>query len=777
MFGDDSNFYSADSDYYPVCFVGIADSSGLNDLFRIDAMPVASIATDLQTPFADGPWSGSWYGPADTGDCWLGSSDASNDGFGVKGTKNGGTSWTAPVLKQPTGSDEVWILNDPGFMYVYAATRGIDSAFNVGDWVVPSFHQWSFVDSDIYELVKFQPYCDGTNIWGWLVIKSSTKCGEPVWSLWRTNAANTAAPMWERVHTWNLPVTISYADGTLWAADFRQDCQTMVWYSNDPTEGVNFAPTISSPVNALSPSGPNESIDIPEACVLKAVSATEVAFGADGCDDASGNYYLIHTTNKGLTWSAYGGSVITDPAVSIDHKDGAWLYGTDNGGVFYSANRITWYEIPSGGGPFSNGVYVTFGADGTMFYAVDSLSAYRFNYATAGRFGSWTQIDGSPHEVIHGHGILYTSDGTLYTADPGVDGYLGRSLNPSKYPGSPDWEMVHSGLSSGADLWGVWACESECLNQVWSIDKNNDKLMLYADALICCVEKVSPADGAVGIDPSGTLLTWEALGPATEYRAMINTRADFKGMGDSEDTTDLSIHTGAFGALFGGNCTSCMLASGGVYYWNVKAIEPVLSRLCDPWSFTVLLTQRAWHPGLDPNYNVAVAPMPGATLFDGMVAFNWNGAATGDGYELKVSTSSDMTSLVIDLTGANALGAGQTAYRATSALDPGTYFWQVRATRSDGTYSAWSDVYVFVVEEPVPVPTVTETKTNTVVTTPVITQTVNTVTVVQPAPTTVTLTQLPPASPSTPAYVWVIIVIGGVLLIVVIVLIVRTRRV
>jgi hypothetical protein len=121
------------------------------------------------------------------------------------------------------------------------------------------------------------------------------------------------------------------------------------------------------------------------------------------------------------------------------------------------------------------------------------------------------------------------------------------------------------------------------------------------------------------------------------------------------------------------------------------------------------------------------SPAPGATDVSLRPTFSWGALGGVDYYELEVATDANFSDVVI---GEETEG---TAYTPDSDLEKNTtYFWRVRGCTDDGECSDWSSTGVF--------------------------------------------TTGPEGQPGTPAWVWVVIVIGAILAIVVIVLIVRTRR-
>lgn len=130
-------------------------------------------------------------------------------------------------------------------------------------------------------------------------------------------------------------------------------------------------------------------------------------------------------------------------------------------------------------------------------------------------------------------------------------------------------------------------------------------------------------------------------------------------------------------------------------------------------SFTTVATPGTVAPEL-------LSPSAGAEGVSSTPTFSWSSVAGATSYQIQVATSSDFSSTEIDET------TSATAYQPGDELDNDTYYWRVKADAD------WSATGVF------------------------------------------TVGAMPGAG--TPAWVWVVIVIGALLVIAVIVLILRTRR-
>ena len=166
-------------------------------------------------------------------------------------------------------------------------------------------------------------------------------------------------------------------------------------------------------------------------------------------------------------------------------------------------------------------------------------------------------------------------------------------------------------------------------------------------------------------------------------------------------------------------------------------------------------------PAAAPTTFTLTAPEAGAT---GMpttnVPFTWASVTDATSYKLVLSANADLSEPIAVKTAAG------TAYTFTGTLENSTpYYWQVTAYEAD-SIEGKSDVSTFLTASGVE-----ETGTTVEVTVPA-----PEVTVQAPPAPEVTV-EVPTTAPATPAYIWVIIIVGALLVIAVIVLIVRTRRV
>ncbi|MGB2853481.1 MAG: Ig-like domain-containing protein, partial [Dehalococcoidia bacterium] len=266
-------------------------------------------------------------------------------------------------------------------------------------------------------------------------------------------------------------------------------------------------------------------------------------------------------------------------------------------------------------------------------------------------------------------------------------------------------------------------------------------LAIYEDTL--CEdppELISPADGATAVgDPAGELekinldLDWEAVESDATVTYEVQLDADGK-FNASERFSGVLYAEGpeAMGLVKWATTTETFaefaeLENEFTYFWRVRVIDPAKSPWSDVYEFKTASTT-LFTTGTGPSIADG-SPSAGATNVPLKPTFSWGTIGGVDYYELEVATNANFSGLVIEEE------TEGTAYTPDADLDENTtYYWRVRGCTDDNECSDWSSTGVF--------------------------------------------TTGPEGEPSagTPAWVWVVIVIGAILAIAVIVLIVRTRR-
>ena len=204
--------------------------------------------------------------------------------------------------------------------------------------------------------------------------------------------------------------------------------------------------------------------------------------------------------------------------------------------------------------------------------------------------------------------------------------------------------------------------------------------MTYTNSLALPVILTSPPNKASGTGTRNVILEWETLKGATEYKWQLDYDTDL-----SSVPTDFEGDTKASSARLPA------LDTDTIYYWRVRATEPVLSPWSAKWSFTTALGHSVVAPEL-------LSPEAGADEVSLKPLFQWSALAGAESYELIVSTDFSFGNPTIVKMGEYALPA--TAWQSNINLNYSTtYYWRVRAISSSG-HSAWSAVGVFTTELP-----------------------------------------------------------------------------
>ncbi len=491
--------------------------------------------------------------------------------------------------------------------------------------------------------------------------------------------------------------------------------------------------------------------------------------------DSSGNFYK--TTNGGLVWSyavATGLSSFSSMVLSPDYdSDSTILAGGNDGKVYLSTDDgKTWEQPTTSATGLGAGTLVAFSPyyarDGTI-YATDSGTDSGILRFVIDEDTEWERIDQENPDRIEeapgnitglyvaddgdGLSVLYavTSD-AVAAREVGVraaEGGVARCLNPtddlSPASDAPLFEVVNSGLPSGAELSGLWYAEGHTL---WSIDTDpaRDILYTYRDTLTVPPTLTSPADGAGSGRQTSSEVSWQTVVDADSYEVWYDTDPTFK-------QTPTRIYSELAHATIRG------LDNGITYYWRVRVGEPgaslfmpgaiavgapALSRFSPTWSFSTGMSAAEWSPFVG---GVPEAPANGATNVPTRPTFAWNPSDWATGYELILARDSGFADVVLSRTGDNALPTP--VWSCDTDLDyNATYYWKVRAI-SPNSYSQWA-VGIFTTGPAPPVPTPTP-----------------------PGP------PAPPAQspvPGTPVSIWVMIAVVALLFIALLILIITTRR-
>ena len=398
------------------------------------------------------------------------------------------------------------------------------------------------------------------------------------------------------------------------------------------------------------------------------------------------NGLVYRSSNGGLTYfigAVAGNQSLKSIVLSPNYEqDKTILVGNNNGGVYYSSDNGTSFEIlppDATSPPLTGSVTVAFdprfSLNNTVYAASSSADKgiYRF---LIGSSSAWTSIDPTLPAGGMVSGLVVSTQGVLYAANFKAGGGLERSLNPT-YSLGPTFETVTRGLDAGAILSGLWLRD----NRLWAVDSANTRLLTFIDSLTLPVTLTSPPDEAPGV---GTVLNytvgdvsldWETLQGATSYKWQLDYDTDFS-----------TVPSGFEGTTRATKAKLPQLQPATTYYWRVRASVPVLSPWSAKWSFTTSLDTEVIALKLH-------SPKAGASGVAIKPLFQWSAIAGAEVYELLVSTDPNFPNPIIWKTGDYALP--DTAWQCNIALDHDiTYYWKVRAFGS-GTHSAWSAVGAF----------------------------------------------------------------------------------
>ncbi|MFA5308725.1 MAG: YCF48-related protein [Dehalococcoidales bacterium] len=638
---------------------------------------------------------------------------------------------------------------------VYVGTTGAESAFNVSMNSGANFVQVGYIDTTITTVVDFQ----AASATEWYMVTQRAATNN---SLWKTVDGGAT---WVRIEVL-VGSTAANPAGVRLSPAFATD-HTMYIFEKGATAGApNLLMSSDSGATwtqhwfdtALSAVGVNDLVVV-DAYSMYAASC------------AVGTVYK--TSNNGFWWTAQALTGATGSAVQLkyDVASGDVLAGMSNGVAYLSTDGINWLGI---GGPAlaTGAVNVAFDAS----YATNSV-VYADSIVGSATVARWDNsapalgwVDLAIIPATFAGEILVTPDGVLYATDmqpaavdnpvtPLVDETAGgvvRILAPTTGSAllGPTYEQVTSydGLALLSTLSTLsYAAGS---NILYSIDTATNTILTYTDTLSTAVPAiVTPAVGDVLLAPAPSVIITPVTG-ALNYELRWNTREDFLG-------------TGAAGVVFVPFPTNGFVLAGvpagSMIYYQVRVIAPVLGPWSQMYSFQTQLVDAP-----TPNSPVIVAQVTANGGINAPVkpVFLWQIVTGATGYEFQLAKDYAMTDLVVDATGANALGT-DTSYELATALDYGTpYYWKVRAI-SATSFTSWSEVQAFTTmaapTTPPPAVTVEPNPPDTII--------LPTPTVILPTPTTTEITKQ-----INPSYIWAIIIIGAVLVLAVIVLIVRTRR-
>lgn len=668
----------------------------------------------------------------------------------------GGANWTR-CLKPPSGSYNTEILFASDFALsgrAYACTGGTESGFSVTADAGSIWNQISLINTQLNNIVDVipSPAFDSDN-----TLFLQTFGVE--YSLWRSTDAGVR---WERIFNTALPdadgldmVRISPqfgSSGVIYLIGTSKG-NPVIWKSTD--RGQSF----SSPVSCFDTK--TLSYFTPNQCVVTDDSSLIL-----GCYDGTRSA-VYRTTNSGgsfATKSIMGSGVLHSLAISPDYaNDRTVLAGNRAGWIYYSDdNGESFVTLPgdAAAAPLSGYVSAAFDPDfstnHTVYAASDTAGKGIWRFVI-GESTGWENIDSTlpAGGIISSLGL--SADGLLYASNNKAGGGVERCLNPAL--AKPDFETVTRGLDTTVRLSNLKISG----DNLWVIDKANNRLLTFSDTAGGRVTLIEPADETGSTPVKGTVLSWSEISGVTGYEWQADTDDGFGNIaaGFSGTTSSTSVRLPA-------------LETGTTFFWRVRAVTPVTGRWSAVWKFTTLLGGEVDIPQLKTPEVGAIVPVK--------PVLQWNAVAGAEGYEIIIATDYAFAETVVEKTGENALPT--TAWQCDVSLLPDTtYYWKIRAV-SGNNFSPWSNTGVFITELPpvVKQPAIETTPTVTITVSPEVTTTP--VSQTQP-PSSITLTtsETPLPEATTPAWANRLIYLGiailavmAILLITVIAMLVRMNR-
>ncbi len=745
--------------------VAITTGQATDDVYRIDA----GVAVDLNGSNTVPVHSIAYHGTIDDGTLYLGTRLAPNVRYTTNPTSMSPT-WKT-TQKAPTG-DNIGapeactrvVADADGTIYagtrdcwtVAGAAADRRSAFSVSTDSGFSFNQTALIDvaqASVWQINSVMLTPDGSTVY--MATDDTVDL-----SLWMS-ATPTDSPTWERICTRTAagPGLIRLASdyGSNPSIYWFNQAAANLWVSHDGGAVFYNRTPPATPVDMTAESG----------------GSTGVLYMSN-----AGN---IYRSDNGGTHFAVGPvavnanaiiSLATAPSYPAPAEAGNLLVGGTGAVAYSSDSGATFTVVTSGLAAASTYLvcadegFATSGDAGeNMIYAGDSLAVgtantFRYEIGVSSQFDDLITAAVAATDEVLGLGM---NNGVLYSLSAAVFG-VERTLYPLDPLGTITWSTGNSGIVAPGAL-TVAAAPSILTvadNFLYMPDRTITAPVLWAleDTLATIIPVINvPLDeSAIAVDPvTGrgvlTTVTWDAIGSggglvnrwelesATPSTGWIGTTqaAAPPGVGTLVgEPTAPSLTVGTVAAAATGSRPTW--ASNETYMLRVRARSVVNNAagaggLISNWSEPITVYIQAGGVVVEPQYGPQLqGPIHGATDVSLNPGFSWAPISGATLYEFILATNATLTDTVED----TPVYVSQPAWQ----VPPGTleydtdYFWGVKATeptespQSIGTFRTMAEPTVIEVEEP-----------------------------------------------STPAYMWAIIIIGAVLMIAVIMLIMKTRRV
>jgi hypothetical protein len=124
------------------------------------------------------------------------------------------------------------------------------------------------------------------------------------------------------------------------------------------------------------------------------------------------------------------------------------------------------------------------------------------------------------------------------------------------------------------------------------------------------------------------------------------------------------------------------------YYWRVRAMDNKGN--WGRWSYIFRFTIDTVAPGVP----VLLAPLNGAVTYDRTTTFYWKAVTGAEKYQLYLSETADFADPYF-----TTYFLEPTAYNFLFAIEPGTYYWKVRARDAAGNIGGWSVVWKVIIRK------------------------------------------------------------------------------
>jgi len=198
----------------------------------------------------------------------------------------------------------------------------------------------------------------------------------------------------------------------------------------------------------------------------------------------------------------------------------------------------------------------------------------------------------------------------------------------------------------------------------------------YASATPSAPTELSPDGTSVASNP---VLGWKHVRGAESYRVEVSSTPDFSSLLWSTDQTANRY------------ATPTTTLPAGTIHWRVRASDDGAQ---SPWANASFDVDALGGPAL-------LSPADGASLPQPQIPpqLSWSGVRAANSYEVEVEVGLDP-----GLVGATTYTTKTTSYLFTSPQAPNTWYWRVRALRSAGRATEWSEVRSYTVE-PIAQPT------------------------------------------------------------------------